>query len=74
MRGIFLDNKIKSSNTNERYFYYMSKFLRHRNLNFEKLLEGKYIVSLNGNRYLYTIDKNKIMKKGEKEIDEREID
>lgn len=74
MRGIFLDNKIKSSNINEKYFYYMSKFLRHRNINFEKLLDGKYIVSLNGNKYLYTIDKNKIMKKGEKETDERKID
>ena len=63
MRGIFLDNKIKSSNINEEYFYYMSKFLRNRNINFEKLLDGKYIVSLNGNRYLYIIDDNKTMKK-----------
>lgn len=74
MRRIFLDNKIKSNDIEGIYFEYMRKFLRHKNIIFEKSLEGEYRVKLNGNRYSYTINKKKIMKEGEKEIDEREID
>lgn len=74
MRGIFLDNKIKSNDIDIIYFKYMEKFLNHKNIAFEKILDGTYKVKLNGNIYSYMTSKDKIMKKGEKKIDEREID
>ena len=75
MRGIYLDNKIKNEDINTVYFKYMQKFLHNRNISFNRNEDGDYTVILNGNKY--RIDKRTAIKKeekGEKEVNEKEID
>lgn len=75
MRGIYLDNKIKNEDINKVYFKYMQKFLHNRNILFNRNEDGDYNVILNRNKY--KIDKRTAIKKeekGEKEVNEKEID
>lgn len=74
LRGIFLDNKIKSDSVDRIYFNYMKKFLTHKHIQFEKTTKGEYSVKLNGKLYSYNINTDKIIKEGEKKTYEREID
>lgn len=73
MRGLYLDNRIYKEDIDKKYFEYMQKFLKYKNIGFEQVENGVYGVILNGYNYYYTINKNKINKKGER-YDEKEID
>lgn len=73
MRGIYLDNKIYKEDMDEIYFKYMKKFMEYKNIVFDKESNGTYGVVLNGFKYRYRVAKNKIEKKEEKEVYEKEI-
>lgn len=71
MREIFLDNKVKDNDMEKTYFRYMKRFLNYREIPFDRMTNGEYMTNLNGKRYTYKLDN--FIKKGEKEVYEREI-
>ena len=71
LRGIFLDKTIGKKDIDSIYFESLRSFLEKRNISFEIAEDGRYKIKLNGQLHFYEIDKNKIIKEGEK--DEKKI-